>query len=176
MLRKLFERLGATFIKLGKQQTLQLNIYGRCAVSQVHPAVIARVRRAHQPVLRQHLLAQLSTRLLARTTLRSMPPARGISECVCCPGMHLQSCHPSSPPHSTHVGQFIASTPSLFPPEYVDEFQACLDRADPIPFSVIKGIIQVGGGQLWGAGQARPGPARRCCNLPWGHNTADNTP
>ena len=27
-------------------------------------------------------------------------------------------------------------------PEYVLEFQKCLDRTDPVPFSTIKGIIQ----------------------------------
>jgi hypothetical protein len=38
--------------------------------------------------------------------------------------------------------QFIASSPSLFPEEYVLEFQKCLDRTDPVPFSTIRGIIQ----------------------------------
>jgi aarF domain-containing kinase len=40
------------------------------------------------------------------------------------------------------LGQFIASSPSLFPDEYVMEFQKCLDRTDPVPFSTIKAIIE----------------------------------
>jgi hypothetical protein len=36
------------------------------------------------------------------------------------------------------AGQFIASSPSLFPDEYVLEFQKCLDKAEPVPFSDIK--------------------------------------
>lgn len=38
--------------------------------------------------------------------------------------------------------QFIASSPSLFPEEYVLEFQKCLDRTDPVPYSTIRGIMQ----------------------------------
>ncbi len=39
------------------------------------------------------------------------------------------------------LGQFIASSPTFFPKEYVEEFQYCLDRTPSLPFSVIKGII-----------------------------------
>ena len=36
---------------------------------------------------------------------------------------------------STYIklGQFIASTPSLFPREYVEEFQGCLDQTPYLP-------------------------------------------
>lgn len=40
------------------------------------------------------------------------------------------------------LGQFIASSPSVFPPEYVEEFQKCLDETTPVPFEVIRGIIR----------------------------------
>lgn len=40
------------------------------------------------------------------------------------------------------LGQFIASSPSVFPEEYVAEFQKCLDKADPVPFATIKSIMQ----------------------------------
>ncbi|EFJ36502.1 hypothetical protein SELMODRAFT_165641 [Selaginella moellendorffii] len=40
------------------------------------------------------------------------------------------------------LGQFIASSPSLFPDEYVNEFQSCLDRTPAIPFADVKAIIQ----------------------------------
>ncbi|KAF6262619.1 ABC1 family-domain-containing protein [Scenedesmus sp. NREL 46B-D3] len=40
------------------------------------------------------------------------------------------------------LGQFIASSPSLFPEEYVLEFQKCLDRTDPVPFSSIQRILR----------------------------------
>ncbi|MBV1882928.1 MAG: AarF/ABC1/UbiB kinase family protein [Pseudomonadales bacterium] len=39
------------------------------------------------------------------------------------------------------LGQFIASSPSLFPDEYVEEFQHCLDNTPPIPFSTIKKLL-----------------------------------
>ncbi|MDY6451092.1 ABC1 kinase family protein [Acinetobacter faecalis] len=44
---------------------------------------------------------------------------------------------------STYIklGQFIASTPSLFPREYVDEFQGCLDQTPKLPFSYIEGVL-----------------------------------
>jgi aarF domain-containing kinase len=40
------------------------------------------------------------------------------------------------------LGQFIASSPTFFPPEYVEEFQHCLDRTRPLPFSVMKSILE----------------------------------
>ena len=41
------------------------------------------------------------------------------------------------------LGQFIASTPSLFPDEYVLEFQKCLDQTPSISFRPeIKKIIE----------------------------------
>lgn len=40
------------------------------------------------------------------------------------------------------LGQFIASSPSLFPDEYVKEFQKCLDQTDPVPFSDIMKTIK----------------------------------
>ncbi|KAF4362859.1 hypothetical protein G4B88_014196 [Cannabis sativa] len=39
------------------------------------------------------------------------------------------------------LGQFIASAPTLFPPEYVQEFQNCFDRAPSVPFDEIKKIL-----------------------------------
>jgi len=40
------------------------------------------------------------------------------------------------------LGQFIASSPTLFPAEYVKEFQKCLDQTEPLPWSVIKPVIE----------------------------------
>ncbi|KAG0568306.1 hypothetical protein M758_6G009200 [Ceratodon purpureus] len=40
------------------------------------------------------------------------------------------------------LGQLIASAPTLFPAEYVKEFQSCLDRTPPVPFEDIKAIIR----------------------------------
>ncbi|MDN8341708.1 AarF/UbiB family protein [Acinetobacter baumannii] len=44
---------------------------------------------------------------------------------------------------STYIklGQFIACTPSLFPREYVEEFQGCLDQTPTLPFSYIQGVL-----------------------------------
>lgn len=40
------------------------------------------------------------------------------------------------------LGQFIASSPTLFPEEFVLEFQQCLDKTPSIPFDTVKGIIE----------------------------------
>ncbi|KAK8949992.1 hypothetical protein KSP40_PGU009212 [Platanthera guangdongensis] len=39
------------------------------------------------------------------------------------------------------LGQFIASTPTLFPAAYVEEFKNCFDRAPAVPFNVIEAIM-----------------------------------
>lgn len=45
---------------------------------------------------------------------------------------------------STYIklGQFIASSPTLFPKEYVVEFQKCLDQTEPVEWSTIQRIIE----------------------------------
>mmetsp|Transcript_22463 Transcript_22463/g.62309 ORF Transcript_22463/g.62309 Transcript_22463/m.62309 type:complete len:561 (-) Transcript_22463:24-1706(-) len=40
------------------------------------------------------------------------------------------------------LGQFIASSPTLFPAEYVEEFQKCLDKTEPTTFSTIKQTLR----------------------------------
>lgn len=40
------------------------------------------------------------------------------------------------------IGQFIASTPSLFPREYVMAFQDCLDQTTPLPYKYIEGVLK----------------------------------
>lgn len=40
------------------------------------------------------------------------------------------------------VGQFIASSPTVFPKEYVLEFQKCLDQTEPLDWNVIKPVIE----------------------------------
>ncbi|KAG5179039.1 ABC1 family-domain-containing protein [Tribonema minus] len=40
------------------------------------------------------------------------------------------------------LGQFIASSPTLFPGEFVMEMQKCLDSTEPIPFSTVIRIIR----------------------------------
>lgn len=40
------------------------------------------------------------------------------------------------------LGQFIASAPSLFPREYVDAFQGCLDDVPSLPFSYIRKTLE----------------------------------
>jgi hypothetical protein len=39
------------------------------------------------------------------------------------------------------LGQFVASSPTLFPAEYVTEFQKCLDQTPTIPFSTVREIL-----------------------------------
>lgn len=45
---------------------------------------------------------------------------------------------------STYIklGQFIASSPSLFPDNYVREFQGCLDQVEALPFSYIRETVE----------------------------------
>lgn len=40
------------------------------------------------------------------------------------------------------LGQFVASSPTLFPADYVLEFQKCLDQTESLPWSVIKRVIE----------------------------------
>lgn len=40
------------------------------------------------------------------------------------------------------LGQFIASTPSIFPREYVLAFQDCLDQTTPVPFDEILAVLR----------------------------------
>ena len=40
------------------------------------------------------------------------------------------------------LGQFIASAPSIFPAEYVKEFQHCLDQTTPVPFNEIRKVLK----------------------------------
>ena len=40
------------------------------------------------------------------------------------------------------LGQFVASSPTIFPKEYVLEFQKLLDQTEPIEWSVIKKVIE----------------------------------
>lgn len=40
------------------------------------------------------------------------------------------------------IGQFIASTPSLFPREYVTAFQGCLDQTTPLSYSYIEQVLK----------------------------------
>jgi predicted unusual protein kinase regulating ubiquinone biosynthesis (AarF/ABC1/UbiB family) len=40
------------------------------------------------------------------------------------------------------LGQFVASSPSLFPEAYVTEFQKCLDRTAPLPFHVMSQVLE----------------------------------
>ncbi|MFP5383840.1 MAG: ABC1 kinase family protein [Gammaproteobacteria bacterium] len=40
------------------------------------------------------------------------------------------------------LGQFIASSPSIFPAEYVEEFRHCLDNTPPIAFSTVRRVVE----------------------------------
>lgn len=40
------------------------------------------------------------------------------------------------------LGQFIASSPSVFPDAYVEEFQMLLDKTTPVPFHVMREVIE----------------------------------
>ena len=40
------------------------------------------------------------------------------------------------------LGQFVASSPTLFPAEYVAEFQQTLDRAPPVPMAAIEATLR----------------------------------
>jgi predicted unusual protein kinase regulating ubiquinone biosynthesis (AarF/ABC1/UbiB family) len=48
----------------------------------------------------------------------------------------------SSLPFLLQCLQFVASAPTLFPAEYVAEFQNCFDRAPEVPFKEIEAILR----------------------------------
>ena len=75
-------------------------------------------------------LARVSTRVLRWTMQRKRPPPAELRELFEALG-------------ATYIkfGQFIASSPSLFPRQYVDEFEQLLDQTAPIPFRTIEKII-----------------------------------
>ncbi|WFF39552.1 AarF/ABC1/UbiB kinase family protein [Moraxella nasibovis] len=50
------------------------------------------------------------------------------------------------------LGQFIASTPSIFPKDYVLAFQDCLDATTPVPFNEILAVLREELGQERGLG------------------------
>lgn len=76
-------------------------------------------------------IAKVSPRALRWGLQRKMPPASELRELFEALG-------------ATYIkfGQFIASSPSLFPKEYVDEFQQLLDQTAVIPFRTIVKIIE----------------------------------
>jgi aarF domain-containing kinase len=47
------------------------------------------------------------------------------------------------------LGQFIASSPTLFPAEYVKEFQKCLDQTEPVSWTAIEKVIDSELGGPW---------------------------
>jgi predicted unusual protein kinase regulating ubiquinone biosynthesis (AarF/ABC1/UbiB family) len=76
-------------------------------------------------------IARVSPRAWRWGLRRKRPPARELRELFEALG-------------ATYIkfGQFIASSPSLFPKEYVDEFQQLLDQTAPIPFRTIAKTIE----------------------------------
>lgn len=40
------------------------------------------------------------------------------------------------------MGQFIASAPSFFPAEFVEAFQDCLDKTPPVPFAIMRQVVE----------------------------------
>eukprot|EP00747_Dinoflagellata_sp_TGD_P165267 gnl/TRDRNA2_/TRDRNA2_186317_c0_seq1.p1 gnl/TRDRNA2_/TRDRNA2_186317_c0~~gnl/TRDRNA2_/TRDRNA2_186317_c0_seq1.p1 ORF type:complete len:618 (+),score=108.11 gnl/TRDRNA2_/TRDRNA2_186317_c0_seq1:50-1903(+) len=40
------------------------------------------------------------------------------------------------------LGQFVASAPTIFPEDFVEEFQKCLDQAPPVPFAEVRSIVE----------------------------------
>ncbi|MFK8049613.1 MAG: ABC1 kinase family protein [Halioglobus sp.] len=76
-------------------------------------------------------IANVSPRALRWSVQRKMPPAAELRELFEALG-------------ATYIkfGQFIASSPSLFPKEYVDEFQQLLDQTAAIPFRTVRQIIE----------------------------------
>ena len=75
-------------------------------------------------------LAKMAPRALRWGIQRKRPPASELRELFEALG-------------ATYIkfGQFIASSPSIFPKEYVDEFEQLLDQTAPIPFLTIEKII-----------------------------------
>lgn len=140
VLRKLCEKMGATYIKV------------RVAFAGVGPMLNRRCPRFACPLFLS--VASVDTadiRARSCNTSQHMLWKTGlIFSIVLCPVSLFcylaplpaadpdPSCWcPLSPvPYGIpQVGQFIASSPTLFPADYVKEFQKCLDKTDSIPWS-----------------------------------------
>jgi predicted unusual protein kinase regulating ubiquinone biosynthesis (AarF/ABC1/UbiB family) len=76
-------------------------------------------------------IIQLYPRAAKWLIKRKVPPAKEVRELFEALG-------------ATYIkfGQFIASSPSIFPTEYVEEFQLLLDQTEPMPFNKIKQIVE----------------------------------
>jgi aarF domain-containing kinase len=60
------------------------------------------------------------------------------------------------------LGQFIASSPTIFPPEYVLEFQKCLDKTQPLPWGESQSIRHVSRSEMGMVGFNQLGGSRVC--------------
>ena len=78
-----------------------------------------------------HTVGVLSPRLAKLLLQRRKPAARDVREVFEEMGVTY-----------IKLGQLIASSPSFFPREYVEEFQGCLDQTTPIPFDQVLAVME----------------------------------
>lgn len=78
-----------------------------------------------------HILFKTYPRAAKWLIKRQRPPAREVRELFEALGTTY-----------IKIGQFIASSPSIFPADYVEEFQMLLDRTAPIPYRKIKKLVE----------------------------------
>ena len=110
-------------------------------------------------------LQTVGAETLSPGSLQQPPPPQVVLRRLCEELGHISAI---SPPHIPHIspylpvspqvvlrrlceelgatyvklGQFVASSPTLFPPEYVAEFQQCLDSTPPMPWSDVRPLIE----------------------------------
>ena len=80
-------------------------------------------------------------RAFTRTIQDFMPQASGNAEEFSAP-VALRKIFERMGATYVKLGQFIASSPTLFPAEYVVEFQKCLDSTEALEWNVIRKVIE----------------------------------
>jgi len=75
-------------------------------------------------------------------TLREFLPRFGQAPTAFSPPKALRTLFEKLGATYVKLGQFVASSPTLFPKEYVLEFQKLLDKTEPIEWRIIKRVIE----------------------------------
>jgi aarF domain-containing kinase len=115
-------------------------------------ATLRRTIRAQQALLSTAVELSRELPLSAPPSPSSFPPSAATPQALV--ESYLETLPPELAPRvlrrlferlgATYIklGQFIASSPTIFPPEYVLEFQKCLDDTPGVDFDVIKDIVE----------------------------------
>ena len=152
--QRMLPALLTLFALVGRDHALRVPVITMSASppSFFDPSLAARRILSAEAALLGRELVQLGLKQDPRVVLRrSLDLARAINTVGNEVTAGLQ---PTSPPvllrrmceelGATYIklGQFVASSPTLFPPDYVMEFQKCLDATPPMPWREVRSLIE----------------------------------